>query len=100
MQLQAKISTALSQAGTKVPREVNLSQADSVADFKKAIEGRIQALANVRSLFVASRWIGAELSTIAQQELAPYSAAGEKRVRTDGPQILLAPDIAQAVAVT
>jgi two-component sensor histidine kinase len=78
---------------------VNLSQADSVADLKKAIEGRIQALANVHSLFVASRWIGAELSTIAQQELAPYSATGEKRVQTDGPQVLLAPDIAQAVAV-
>ncbi|HEV2718014.1 MAG TPA: PAS domain S-box protein [Terriglobales bacterium] len=79
---------------------VNLSQADAVADLKKAIEGRIQALANVHSLFVASRWIGAELSTIAQQELAPYSATGEKRVRTDGPQVLLAPDIAQAVAIT
>ena len=79
---------------------VNLSQADAVADLKKAIEGRIQALANVHSLFVASRWIGAELSTIAQQELAPYSATGEKRVRTDGPQVLLAPDIAQAVAVS
>jgi PAS domain S-box-containing protein len=78
---------------------VNLSQADSVVDLKKAIEGRIQALANVHSLFVASRWIGAELSTIAQQELAPYSATGEKRVQTDGPQVLLAPDIAQAVAV-
>ena len=79
---------------------VNLSQADGVADLKKALEGRIQALANVHSLFVASRWIGAELSTIAQQELAPYSATGEKRVRIDGPQVLLAPDIAQAVAVT
>lgn len=79
---------------------VNLSQGDDVADLKKAIEGRIQALANVHSLFVASRWIGAELSTIAQQELAPYSATGEKRVRIDGPQVLLAPDTAQAVAVT
>jgi len=79
---------------------VNLSQGDDVADLKKAIEGRIQALANVHSLFVASRWIGAELSTIAQQELAPYSATGEKRVRIDGPQVLLGPDTAQAVAVT
>jgi PAS domain S-box-containing protein len=79
---------------------VNLSQADGVADLKKAIEGRIQALANVHSLFAASRWIGAELSTIAQQELAPYSTGGEKRVRIDGPQVLLAPDTAQAVAVT
>src|SRR5246127_173420 len=79
---------------------VNLSQADAVADLKKVIEGRIQALANVHSLFVASRWIGAELSTIAQKELAPYSATGEKRVRIDGPQVLLEPDTAQAVAVS
>jgi PAS domain S-box-containing protein len=79
---------------------VNLSQADAVADLKKAIEGRIQALANVHSLFVASRWIGAELSAIATQEFAPYSAAGEKRVRIDGPQVLLEPDTAQAVAVS
>jgi PAS domain S-box-containing protein len=79
---------------------VNLSQADMVADLKKAVEGRIQALANVHSLFAATRWIGAELSTIAKQELAPYSATEEKRVRIDGPQVLLEPDTAQAVAVT
>jgi PAS domain S-box-containing protein len=78
---------------------VNLSQADAVADFKKAIEGRIQALANVHSLFVATRWIGAELSTIAQQEFAPYSTSGEKPVRIGGPQVLLEPNTAQAVAV-
>jgi PAS domain S-box-containing protein len=79
---------------------VNLSQADAVADFRKVIGGRIQALANVHSLFVATRWIGAELSTIAQQEFAPYSTSGEKCVRTDGPQVLLEPNTAQAVAVT
>ena len=79
---------------------VNLSQADAVADLKKAIGGRIQALANVHALFVATRWIGAELSAIAGQELAPYSTNGDKRVRIDGPQVLLEPDIAQAVAVT
>jgi two-component sensor histidine kinase len=79
---------------------VNLSQADAVADIKTAISGRIQAIANVHSLFVATRWIGAELSTIAGRELAPYSTGGEKRVRIDGPQVLLEPDIAQAVAVT
>ena len=78
---------------------VNLSQADAVEDLKKAIEGRIQALANVHSLFVATRWIGAELSAIAKQELAPYSATGEKRVRIDGPQVLLEPNAAQAIAV-
>jgi two-component sensor histidine kinase len=78
---------------------VNLSQADAVADLKKVIGGRIQALANVHSLFVATRWIGAELSTIAGHELAPYLTSGDKRVRIDGPPVLLKPDTAQAVAV-
>ncbi|MBT1517344.1 hypothetical protein KIP88_44335 [Bradyrhizobium sp. SRL28] len=55
------------------------------------------ALANVCSLFAETRWIGAEVSAIATQELAPYSDG--KRTFIDGPQTLLAPDAAQAVAV-
>jgi two-component sensor histidine kinase len=49
---------------------------------------------------VATRWIGAELSAIATQELAPYSEVRGKRVFIDGPQTLLEPDAAQAIAVT
>ena len=79
---------------------VNLSQSGSPEGLKQTIVGRIQALANVCSLFVATRWIGAELSAIASQELAPYSEVGGKRVFIDGPQILLEPDAAQAIAVT
>jgi two-component sensor histidine kinase len=37
--------------------------------------------------------------TLATQELAPYSKEVETRVRIDGPQVLLKPDIAQAVAM-
>jgi PAS domain S-box-containing protein len=79
---------------------VNLSHSSSPEGLKQTIVGRIQALANVCSLFVATRWIGAELSAVATQELAPYSEAGGKRVFIDGPQILLEPDAAQAIAVT
>ena len=79
---------------------VMLSQSDTSEGLKQSIEGRIRALANVHSLFVESRWIGAELSTIATQELVPYSEEDEKRVRIDGPQVLLEPDAAQAIAVT
>jgi PAS domain S-box-containing protein len=78
---------------------VNLSQSSSPEGLKQTIAGRIQALANVCSLFVATRWIGAELSAIATQELAPYSEIHEKRVLIDGPQTLLEPDAAQAIAV-
>jgi PAS domain S-box-containing protein len=83
-----------------VQATVKLSQSETVGGLKDAIEGRIRALANVHSLFVEARWIGAELSTIAAQELAPYSRSGEAtRVRIEGPQVLLKPDIAQAIAV-
>ncbi|HEX5213704.1 MAG TPA: PAS domain S-box protein, partial [Pseudolabrys sp.] len=79
---------------------VNLSRADTLDGLKVAIEGRIRALANVHSLFVATRWVGAELSAIATQELAPYFAGDRKRVRIDGAATLLEPPAAQAVAVT
>jgi PAS domain S-box-containing protein len=82
-----------------VQATVKLSRAATPEELKEAIEGRIQALANVHSLFVESRWIGAELTSIAAQELAPYSAKGEGRVRIAGPQVLLEPNIAQSIAV-
>ena len=83
-----------------VQATVHLSRSDTPEGLKQAIEGRLRALANVHSLFVESRWIGAELSTIASQELAPYSADSESRVRIDGLPILLEPNAAQAIAVT
>jgi len=79
---------------------VAVSQADTVDGLKWAIEGRIRALANVHSLFVETQWRGANLQTIAKNELAPYSEANERRVRIYGPPLLLAPDIAQAIAMT
>lgn len=78
---------------------VNLSRSDSAAGLKEAIEGRIHALANVHSLFVETRWVGAELSAIAGQELAPYSGKDRRRVHLDGPPVLLEPNAAQTVAV-
>ena len=79
---------------------VHLSQSETPEGLKSAIEGRIQALANVHSLFVKSRWIGAELSTVAKQELTPYMQKKESWASIEGPQVLLEPNSAQAIAVT
>jgi PAS domain S-box-containing protein len=83
-----------------VQATVRLSQSETPDGLKRAIEGRIQSLANVHSLFVKTRWIGADLSTIATQELAPYSEKNQRRVRIDGPPVVLEPDVAQAIAMT
>ena len=78
---------------------VNLSNADTPEGVKQAIEGRIRALANVYSLFAETRWIGAELSVIATQELAPYSEEQGTQLQVVGPKVLLEPNTAQAAAM-
>ena len=83
-----------------VQATVNLSRSDTAAGLKRAIEGRLQALANVHSLFVKTRWDGAELSSIITQELAPYVADSETRAQIDGPHVLLTTNMAQAVAMS
>jgi PAS domain S-box-containing protein len=82
-----------------VQATVILSRSDTPEGLKHAINGRIQALASVHSLFVKSRWVGAELFSIVSQELAPYLREGATRVRVDGPRVLLPPDMAQAIAL-
>ena len=82
-----------------VQATVHLSNADTPEGLKHTIEGRIQALANVHRLFVESRWTGAELHSLVNEELAAYCRDAEGRARIDGPKLLLRPDIAQAVAV-
>ena len=83
-----------------VQATVHLTQSDTPDGLKQAIEGRIQALANVHRLFVESRWAGAELHSLVKEELAAYSQGREARAQIDGPNVLLEPNTAQAIAVT
>jgi PAS domain S-box-containing protein len=104
---QEKIATLAREAEhrsknllSSVQAVVNFSNSDTPEGLKEVIQGRIQALANVHSLFVETRWIGAEISAIATQELAPYCEENQGRVSIDGPPTLLEPTVAQAIAVT
>ncbi len=82
-----------------VQAAIRLTRAKSAEDFKRVIEGRIQALANVHALFVESRWAGAALRNLIARELAPYSQEGNARSRIDGPNLVLEPGVAQTMAV-
>jgi PAS domain S-box-containing protein len=83
-----------------VQAAVHLSQADTPADLKAAISGRIQALANVHTLFVESHWKGAELHALITQEFLPYAQDGQTRLYIDGENVLLDPDTGQTIAVS
>jgi PAS domain S-box-containing protein len=77
---------------------VRLSESETAEGLKLAIEGRLRALANVHTLFVQSRWAGAELGDLIEQELSPYSRGGAG-TRLEGPRVLLTRDAAQTIAV-
>jgi PAS domain S-box-containing protein len=79
---------------------VRLSKSDTSDGLKQLIEGRIHALAKVNTLFVESRWVGAELHRLATQELLAYGGEREARVRIDGAPVMLEPSTAQAIAIS
>lgn len=79
---------------------VHLSSGATADELKELIGGRIQALADVHALFVQSRWAGADVRKIVAQELAPYGEDGGGRASLVGPDVLLDPEAAQALAVT
>jgi PAS domain S-box-containing protein len=82
-----------------VQATVRLTEAETVAEFKNAIEGRLLALANVHTLFVESRWVGAELHDLINKELSPYRKGDGTRVAIEGPALVLEPSSAQTIAV-
>ena len=83
-----------------VQAAVRLSHSNTSDDLKRLIEGRINALAKVHTLFVESRWTGAQLHRLVTQELLPYLDGREERVRINGPTEMLEPNTAQAIAIS
>jgi PAS domain S-box-containing protein len=79
---------------------VSLSNGATPAALKEAIIGRIHALANIHSLFADTHWTNADLRTFVTHELSPYQQDGKAQFTIDGPSLLLAPDVAQAVVMT
>jgi len=76
---------------------IRLSRARSVDEYVQAIEGRVKALGRAHTLLSDSRWHGADLATLAAEELAPYRAGD--RVTISGPDISLTPSTAQGLAL-
>jgi len=83
-----------------VQAAVRFSHSNTCDDLKRLIEGRINALAKVHTLFVESRWTGAQLHSLVTQELLPYRDGREERVRINGTTVMLETNTAQAIAIS
>ena len=73
---------------------VRLTRAKTAEEYGAAIEGRVQAMARAHSLLSQSRWEGADLRKLIDEEMAPY-----ERVSLDGCTVLLKPHVAQTLAL-
>jgi PAS domain S-box-containing protein len=79
---------------------VRLTRAKTMEAYVAAIEGRITALSRAHILLSESRWEGAELRQLLEEELAPYRSNATERIVASGPTVFLQPATAQIVALT
>ncbi len=78
---------------------MRLTRADSIDNYMVALDGRIGALSTAHRLLAGSRWEGADLTRLVEEEFAPYLANGTARVSARGPMVLMPPAMAQTVAL-
>src|SRR5205085_8187582 len=64
-----------------------------------AVEGRIRALSRAHMLLSRSRWEGAAMRKLVEEELAPYRTSEAESVSAIGPEVVLQPATAQALAL-
>jgi PAS domain S-box-containing protein len=82
-----------------VQAALRLTQAPTVDEFRRVMEGRIGALAHAHNLLAQSRWTGADLRRLICEELKPY-LGGEPRASIRGEPTPLSPATAQCLAMT
>jgi PAS domain S-box-containing protein len=78
---------------------VRLTKADSVTEYANVIEGRIKALSRAHAILSDSRWQGADLHKLVDEELAPYRSGGDDRITVSGVHVVLDPTTAQTLAL-
>ena len=78
---------------------IRLTRAGSVAAYTAAVEGRIQALSRAHTVLAQSRWQGADLGGLVEEEIAPFRTGDASQISLQGPRVLLQPTPAQTLAL-
>ena len=101
MLLAREVDHRAKNALAVVQSVLTLTRTEDPAAFKKAVMGRIAAMALAHTLLARENWNGADLRALLGEELAAYRGGGglEAAVQIDGPLVGLAPGAAQPVAM-
>ena len=90
---RAKNALALAQSIVK------LSKGETVEAYISAVEGRIMALSRAHALLARTRWQGADIERLIEEEMAPHRNGDVKRFDLSGPALSLEPRAAQSLAL-
>jgi PAS domain S-box-containing protein len=69
----------------------------SIEEFFKALDGRIQSMADAHALLSQSRWRGVALGDLVRRQLAPYTTSTNTLI--GGPDVTLSAEATQALAM-
>ena len=94
-ELDHRVKNTLASVVTIIQR--SREGATSIDDLMRAIEDRIQALAQAHSLLSRSGWKGVALAELIKGELEPYATAANASL--EGPGIVLAPEATEVVTM-
>jgi two-component sensor histidine kinase len=75
---------------------LTLSSATTVKEYAKSFEQRLIALSTSYDLLTENNWVGADLRTMLERTLSPFSTKG--RISIEGPAMTLDPRIALSLA--
>jgi PAS domain S-box-containing protein len=78
---------------------LRLTRAEHLPQYINSVEGRIRALSRAHTVLSQSRWQGADLRGMAEDELAPYRTEASNRITIQGPHVMLQPAAAQTLAL-
>ena len=78
---------------------VRLTRGNSISNYTDSVEGRIKALSRAHTILSQSRWQGADIKGLVEEELAAYRTEDSSKVITSGPNVSLQPAAAQSIAL-
>ena len=78
---------------------VRLTRADTMKSYIAAVDGRIGALSRAHTLLAQSRWQGADLARLVEEELAAFRMGDTDKITATGPDVSLEPRTAQTLAL-
>lgn len=84
---------------TVIQSVVGFSRAETADALREVILGRIHAIARAHRLLADSRFVGASLHRLATEELSPHGLGDPERIRIDGPDVMLSPNLAQNLSM-